>query len=165
MPTVKGYACTRCGFTLTKPEGGQMYVMDNFGTRSICPHPGEDAHVARVLGVDEEALRYAFAQKTCGKGNPAAQHPMELFAYALSRTGFLSDCLCLNCLAPFKLDVHRDAKQCPACSSRHIKTAKELLKHRCPKCKQGTLQKRETGQSRELPEVPTMAPLEWLPTE
>ena len=136
---MKGYTCTRCGLTLPSSWGGQMYVTDNDGKRSICPHPGEEAHVALALGIKEEALIRAFAQEGSGKVDPTRQQHGGLFHLALSRTGFLSDCLCRDCLAQFKLDVYRDSRRCPHCSSSRVKTANELLKRRCPKCKKGTI--------------------------
>jgi DNA-directed RNA polymerase subunit RPC12/RpoP len=148
MRNMNRYTCTRCGLTLPSGQGGQMYVTDNEGERSICPHPGEEAHVAHLLGVKEEALIRAFARETSEKGNHTTQHHDGLFHFALSRTGFLSDCLCRDCLAQFKLDMHRDVKRCPHCSSSHVKTVRELLRHRCPECREGTIEEYKTGGSR-----------------
>jgi DNA-directed RNA polymerase subunit RPC12/RpoP len=144
MRNMNEYTCTRCGLTIPGGQGGQMYVTDNEGKRSICPHPGEEAHVAHVLRVKKEALIHAFAQETSGKGNHTGQHHEEFFHFALSRTGFLSDCLCRDCLAQFKLDVRRDGKRCPHCSSSHVKTVREVLRHRCPKCRKGTIEEYKT---------------------
>ena len=133
---MNGYTCTTCGFSIPNADGGRMYVVDTAGNRSICPHPGEEAHVARVLGIDEETLVVAF-----GQGSSTAQDPEGLFAFALSRTGFLSDCLCRNCLAQFRLDVHRDATRCPGCSSPKVTTIEGLAGRRCPKCGKGTMRR------------------------
>ena len=148
MRNMNDYTCTRCGFTLPGGQTGQMYVTDHEGARSICPHPGEEAHVAQVLGVKEEALIRAFVQEGSGEGGPARHQRGSLYHFALSRTGFLSDCLCRDCLAQFKLDVHRDAKRCPHCSSSRVKTVREVLRHRCPKCREGTIEECKTGKRR-----------------
>jgi len=131
---MNGYACIICGFSIPNADGGRRYVVDSAGNRSICPHPGEEAHVARVLGIDEDALVRAFRYETS-----TAQYPQGLFAFALSRTGYLSDCLCRDCLAQFRLDIRRDAKRCPACSSPKVTTIEGLAGRRCPKCRKGTI--------------------------
>ena len=112
-----------------------MYVLDGRGTRVICPHPGEEAEVARVLGVKEKALRCPCEPNTTKK----AKHHQEVFHLALTRTGFLSDCICHDCLAQFGLDLQRDEKRCPTCSSSEVTTLHDLLGEPCPRCKEGTI--------------------------
>lgn len=135
MSHTNGYWCTRCNLTFPNGQGGRMYVLDGRGTRVICPHPGEEAEVARVLGVKEKALRCPCEPNTTKK----AKHHQEVFHLALTRTGFLSDCICHDCLAQFGLDLQRDEKRCPTCSSSEVTTLHDLLGEPCPRCKEGTI--------------------------
>lgn len=121
MPPINAYMCTNCGLSLSPGWGGRMYVIDESGERIICGHPGEMATVARVLGDNA---------------------PRELIA---ARTGFHSDCICMDCLHQFKIDMNRDEEKCRRCGSRNIRTVREMIGKTCPKCKTGTIEEVETG--------------------
>ena len=145
------YRCTRCNLTFPNGQGGRMYVLDGRGTRVICPHPGEEAEVARVLGVKEKALRCPCEPNTTKK---AKHHHQEVFYLALTRTGFLSDCICHDCLAQFGLDLQRDEKRCPMCSLSEVTTLHDLLGEPCPRCKEGTIGRDAQPASPTLPAFP-----------
>ncbi|NLB70306.1 MAG: hypothetical protein GX804_11625 [Lentisphaerae bacterium] len=121
MPAINDYKCDNCGFCLPSGWGGYMYVIDDDGKRIVCPHPREFATVAEVLGDDA---------------------PPELVEL---RTGFNSYCLCLECLKKVELDLDRDLRECPKCTSNNITSLSELVGHSCPKCKEGTIKEIETG--------------------
>lgn len=138
MPPINHYRCNQCGFSLPSGWGGYMYVEDDSGKRIVCPHPGERRTVAEVLG--ENATR-------------------ELIK---ARTGFHSDCVCLDCLEQFELDIgddeqsksswrypwatrRKDKRRCPHCNSQNVKTVFELLGSPCPKCKKGLIEEIVTG--------------------
>jgi DNA-directed RNA polymerase subunit RPC12/RpoP len=93
-----------------------MYVMDKHGKRIGCGHPGEFATVRRVLGWR------AFFPKIVHK-----------------RTGFNSDCRCLDCLKKFNLDVDRDVRVCPHCKSSCVASLREATGKKCPTCKEGRI--------------------------
>jgi hypothetical protein len=136
MSNTNGYRCTRCALNFPDGQGGKMYVLDETGKRVICPHPGEEAEVARVLGVKEKALRCPYEPNA----NHEAKHQhQDVFHLALTRTGFLSDCICRDCLAQFGLDLLRDEKRCPICSSSEVTALQDLFGQPCPRCKQGTI--------------------------
>ena len=98
-------------------------MMDNFGRRIVCPHPSEYSTVEKVLG--EKASRETIEQ----------------------RTGFNSFCLCLDCMENLKIDLKRDERICPHCSSNRVLTVDELVDNICPKCGEGTIEKIEFGVS------------------
>ena len=136
MSNTNGYRCTRCALNFPDGQGGKMYVLDDTGTRVICPHPGEEAEVARVLGVKERALRCPYEPSTT---KTAKHHHQDVFHLALMRTGFLSDCVCHDCLAQFGLDLQQDEKRCPMCCSSEVTAFQDLIGQPCPSCKQGTI--------------------------
>lgn len=92
MPGISNYRCDRCGFHLASGWGGHRYVIDRDGTRVRCLHPGELATIQQVLGAD-----------------PSPELVRQ-------RTGFMSDCVCLDCLERCSLDLDRDARRCPRCA-------------------------------------------------
>ena len=123
-----------------------MYVVDDCGVRIACPHPGESEIIERVLGPDA---------------------PRELIK---ARTGFNSDCVCLDCLQQFQADLghqsrsllenasctcltrianmaspDKDDRLCPKCGSENVRTLREMIGERCPACGVGTIQEISTG--------------------
>lgn len=137
MPPVKNYKCDKCGFSLPSGWGGFMYVTDPRGRKILCPHPGEAETVEMVLG------------------------PISLSDRAISeRTGFNSNCICLNCLKQFDLDlgedywwftakaiarVRKDKRVCPKCKSQKVYSIREMIGKPCPKCKKGHIEEIFTG--------------------
>jgi hypothetical protein len=110
-----------CEFHFPSGWGGYTYVTDLNGNRIICPHPLEDERIRKVLG--EEAS-------------------WELIQ---ERTGFNSDCVCLECLTQFNLDLDRDPRICIKCRSGNVRTLNELIDQQCPKCKKGMIREIDTG--------------------
>jgi hypothetical protein len=98
-----------------------MYAIDATGNRVVCPHPKEFWVVPRVTGMSYKD------------------------ALAAGRTGFSSHCVCLDCLAQFDLDLERDARHCPKCSSPKVNSADELVDKPCPRCKSGKVERIPTG--------------------
>lgn len=138
MPPINEYKCNKCGYSFPRGWGGYMYVIDGSGKRIICPHPAEMHTVSKVLG--ENASR-------------------ELI---MDKTGFNSDCVCLNCLHQFELDIgdyeiaeswryfygairRRDERRCLYCNSVEVRTVFELIDEPCPKCKEGKIEEIITG--------------------
>lgn len=144
MPALEPFKCDQCDISLPSGWGGKMYVEDEQGKRIICGHPGEYETVKRVLGNDAST---------------------ELIQ---SRIGFISYCICLDCLHQFKADLgdgwreqgywlymylgvcektrggerkSKDERQCPACQSGNVKTILELVDRSCPKCRIGTIRR------------------------
>lgn len=131
MPPINHYKCNKCKFTLPSGWGGYMYVEDQKKRRVVCPHPCEQQTVLRVLGGDasEEVIK--------------------------KRTGFNSDCVCLDCLNQFEADFSdengnpwrapywtkrkKDERICPKCGSDNVNTIWELIGSKCPKCKKGII--------------------------
>ena len=98
-----------------------MYVTDKKGKRIACYHPGELSTAYQVLGVEVSD---------------------EIFK---ARTGFNSNCVCLDCLKQFVLDILRDERRCSVCDSLNVKTAHEMIGETCPKCRKGTVMEIDTG--------------------
>ena len=98
-----------------------MYVTDDSGKRIPCLHPGEMYTVRSVVGQDA-------THEEC-----------------MERTGFLSNCLCEDCLAKFQLDLKRDERKCGKCGGVRVISTSEAVGKSCPKCKEGTIQAEDTG--------------------
>lgn len=113
--------CRKCGFELSSGRGGYLYVLDDYGNRVMCPHPGEELTLKEVLGE-----------------NP----PLEVFE---ARRGFNAHSVCLNCLEKFDMDPDWDERICSRCGSTDIKTARELVGKPCPRCKEGIFEEINTG--------------------
>jgi len=137
MPPMNDYKCTKCEFYLASGWGGSMYVEDNNGERIHCGHPLEHVTVSEVLGEDASP---------------------ELVK---ARTGFNSECVCLDCLHQFEADLgderanvwrmfygadrEKDERRCPKCRSTNVKTTFELIGSPCPQCKEGVIEEIVTG--------------------
>jgi len=93
--------------------GGYIYVIDSFGARVICEHPGEGRKVLDVTGF---SITEAQQKGLVGK---------------------ISYCICLRCLAQHELDLDQDEIICKMCGSSQIVSEKQLVGNKCPKCKDG----------------------------
>jgi len=144
MPRIFTYECNSCDFAMKEGWGYQFYVTNEEDERMICFHPGERAGVEEVLGKDSDLW------------------------LVLSRTGFVSDCICLDCLHYFGADFGsteeywhpyqvylgfhvflltkaRDKRECPECGSPRVKTQLEMVGQTCPKCGEGIIEENWTG--------------------
>lgn len=117
MPEINRFTCGRCDFALPGGWGGYCYVSTAGGERVVCPHPCEAETVAEVTG-----MSYGDAM-------------------AAGRVGFNSDCVCLDCLHQFNLDLKRDARRCPDCASERVCATLELVGKPCPKCNDGIIER------------------------
>jgi hypothetical protein len=105
--------CNTCGIALP-PGWGNMYGLANDGKRITSSEPHRGVHEAsQVTGMNYEQMRRA------------------------GRIGFLSFCMCFGCCHQFELDLDRDIKRCPKCSSLDIKSARGALSAKCPRCHSG----------------------------
>ena len=86
MPQVNKFKCNKCDFEMPSGWGGYIYVIDFFGARVICEHPGEGRKVLQVTGF---SITEAEQKGLVGK---------------------ISYCICLNCLAQFLIKMRRLAK-------------------------------------------------------
>ncbi|MHA1744801.1 MAG: hypothetical protein ACTSWW_02310 [Promethearchaeota archaeon] len=109
--------------------GGTCYVTDEKGKRIICPHPGEIFTITRVLKYRLEDL----------PTDPDFQ------ALLKERVGNLADCVCLDCINSFAIDLKRDPKNCSKCKSTNIIPVKDLNGKECPKCHNGIIHCHDTG--------------------
>ena len=143
MPRTNKYRCSKCKFKLPEGWGYDFYVENDKGKRIICGHPGERGHIAEALG--ERA---------------------SILEVVRERTGFNSDCVCLDCLHQFQADLgesgwspyeslideykprlkrKKDKRECPECKSKNVKTELEMVGETCPKCKEGVIEEIWTG--------------------
>ncbi len=116
MPPIHRYACNECNFELPSGWGGYTYAVNDLGQRVVCPHPLEFAIVQRTTGLD-----YTEATQT-------------------GRVGYAQHCVCLNCLKQFDLDLERDTLVCPECSAPQVRSVRELVGQKCPRCKVGLIE-------------------------
>ena len=116
MPPINRYTCNECGLELPAGWGVYTYAVDDRGERVTCPHPGEFQTIREVTGMD-----YAEAR-------------------AAGRMGYAQHCICGRCLQQFDLDLDRDARVCPGCSSPDVRSLRESVGKRCPQCKVGLIE-------------------------
>jgi len=147
MPSINKYKCNKCKFKMPKGWGYDFYVENAKGERIPCRHPSEGTYVHEVLG---ERAKYLFIVR--------------------DRTGFNSDCVCLDCLHQFQADLGtikrhywspyeerlkqrnlprpkhgKDRRECPECKSKNVKMELEMVGEPCPKCKEGVIEEIWTG--------------------
>jgi hypothetical protein len=122
MPEIHRYKCNIFDFKLPNGWGGTAYVKDNEGDKIPCRHPLEQYTINRVLGFKR------FFKSVRDK-----------------RIGFEYDCVCLDCLHQFGMDVDKEERKCEVCSSTNIKTVHELKLAPCPKCHQGIVKTKYIG--------------------
>ena len=143
MPGIYKYKCSKCKFKLPEGWGYGFYVEDDKGNRVVCRHPSEMSYVREVLGERASSLEIV-----------------------RDRTGFNSNCVCLDCLHQFKADVgefgwnpfehyhpefnfrlkpKKDKRECPECKSKNVKTELEMVGETCPKCKEGVIEEIRIG--------------------
>ena len=121
VPTIEAAQCTACGLALPTGWGGFTYAVNSAGQREACGHPMEIPEAERITG-----LPYSEARSR-------------------GLVGYLSHCLCWNCLAQFELDRERDPKCCPSCRSQNLKTWVECLDQVCPRCGEGIVRRLAPG--------------------
>ncbi len=114
------YRCDHCGFAFPTGWRGYQYFTRASGERVAAPH-GDAREAQEIMGL---TMRQAEAQ---------------------GRIGFLSHCLCFDCLAQFDLDVDRDVKQCPECESLKVRSARGSVGVLCPACGVGRFGEHNTG--------------------
>ena len=86
--------------------------------------------VARILLDDEGSFQF--------NDSDGCQ---ELIDIMEERIGYVSACVCMNCLDQFGLDLRKDTIACPRCKSDHVRTFLEMTGKRCPKCQSGYMAK------------------------
>jgi len=140
MSESSGYQCSLCGFKLPAGRKGRFYVSNDAGERVPCAPSDESGTIARVLGIDEEII------SSCS-WNPASRRaPVDLME---ERIGYLSPCVCPDCMAAFGLDLKRDPRICPQCGGGRVKTELEMAEGPCPRCGEGRIQPSSGENSRE----------------
>ncbi len=117
MPPIFQIQCRACGFQSSDEVVVTMYVLDDRGTRVICPHPTEDDTVMEVTGLEFE----------------------EAEAAGLIR--YMRPYLCLTCEAVSTLDRNHDAIQCQACGSGSLVFFGEVEGRACPRCGAASLER------------------------
>ena len=143
MPDINKYKCSKCKFKLPEGWGHDFYVVNDEGKRIRCLHPSEGSYVREVLGERASSLDIV-----------------------RDRTGFNSNCVCLDCLHQFQADVgeygwnpferyhpefnfrakpKKNERECPECKSKNVKTELEMVGEPCPKCKEGIIEEIWTG--------------------
>ncbi len=131
MPLKLRYECSDCHFDVEAWDS-YLYVIDDRGKKIPCTHPGERHDLSRTLGIDEsEALLWLI-------GKPEGLfYPTRKLLDA--RVGADYACLCMDCLATFYIDIHKERRVCPKCGGTNIRRIVELGGCICPKCKSGKI--------------------------
>jgi predicted Zn-ribbon and HTH transcriptional regulator len=130
--TIYGYRCNSCGYILDESNGGYLYLQNDRGDRIPLKDHGEREIIAQMLRMEEEALH------DCEVLAASQEAMIELME---ERVGYLSACVCIDCLGQFGLDLRKDALVCPHCRSEHIRTLLEMTGKRCPKCNTGRMER------------------------
>lgn len=121
MPPIWKYHCDTCSFKMTGGWGGSLYVLNKDNERISCVHPTERATIRRMTGLSFNEAREQ------------------------GKIGFESYCVCLTCLHQDILDLQRDSRLCSSCSEGIVVSANELLDKKCPKCRNGTFIRTDSG--------------------
>lgn len=122
MPVISRYSCNVCDFKFPSGWGGYTYAVNDLGQREACGHPSEFDDIRRITGLD-----YTEAQDA-------------------GRVGFAQHCICLECLKQFDLDLLRDVRACPECSSLQVHKLDDQIGQTCPRCKTGIIEERSIVQ-------------------
>ena len=112
MP-ITSVECAECGYGLSPGLDGQNYAVATDGARVTTGEHPSSAMVQKITGLDYWS------------------------AYGAGRTGYLSQCLCLDCLETQELDLERDRKRCTRCDSERVYSRRGLAGAPCPKCERG----------------------------
>jgi DNA-directed RNA polymerase subunit RPC12/RpoP len=119
MPEITYYRCEKCGLKVYEGTGVNYVLQD--GERVWCPHPGEDGQCYAMTGMTlGAAMRQGIA-------------------------GFLTDCRCMDCGEKADLDLERDEKKCPKCSSTRIASFWDCHTGQCPRCGAPGMNEHSTG--------------------
>ena len=165
MPSISIYKCSECAQVLHEGWGGYRYVENEQGDRLICPHPGEDDTISDVLGLSSEEFHNSTKLwfQTWWWSKNRKKKNMEVVAILKKKTGFNSDCICLDCLKDCVLDlgnaekseqswrwyynasIQKDERKCPHCTSKQVRTVFELIGKQCPFCKTGIIVEEFSG--------------------
>ncbi len=128
--TVYGFRCATCGFTLDESNGGYLYLKNDNGVRVPLKDKKELETIARILLNEEFSPR--------SDDSILSQEMIDIME---DRVGYMSACVCINCLNQFGLDLRKDAIECPHCQSGQVKTFLATLSKPCPKCESGCMDK------------------------
>jgi hypothetical protein len=149
MPGISKFKCDKCSLEFHPGWGGIGYVEDYDGNRVILTHPLETPIIERTLNIERGLLDSRFREKLRWwwprKRKEDYKRRQSIYDAAQARRGFLSDCICLDCLEKQELDLKKDERECRSCSSSNVKSVMELLGSICPKCKEGIIKEFETG--------------------
>ena len=126
--TLNGFRCTICGFTLDESNGGYLYVKNDNGVKVPLKDRHEQEAIARILLNEEFSL--------CPDDENLSQETIDILE---ERVGYMSACLCMNCLDQFGLDLRKDEIECPRCQSDRVETFLAMLYKPCPRCQSGQL--------------------------
>ena len=131
-----------------------MYVENDSGQRIVCGHPGEKYQIEKVLGVDFKKLGFSVYNRPVKTKWWWSKKKKSMYNLIQRRTGYNSECICLDCLNRLELDLGdeesewradygfnraKDERVCDRCRSINVKTVFELIDHQCPKCKTGKI--------------------------
>ena len=145
MPFFSRYKCNICSFSEVVGHPESLYVTTDYGVRMPCPHPGENAFIAKILHVRESEIRrarnYSSSDFLLPFRKKRHQKIRDLIA---SRVGPISHCICDE-LHLFDLDYNKDKRKCPVCGSDKITRILDLQGRTCPKCHAGHIEEIPTG--------------------
>lgn len=134
---ILGYRCGVCGFVLDESHGGYLYLRNNNGVRVPLRNKDQRETVAQIL-LDEEETLYTDDSDDSDDSHKVVDIMDE-------RIGYVSACVCMNCLDQFGLDLRKDTIECPHCKSDQVRTFLEMTSKRCPKCQSGQMNKLGNG--------------------
>ena len=121
------YVCTHCKHSIDAWDDGNSYFMSDSGKPQFFYHPSGEYQLQEYI------------QQSSGKDLKGA----ELDSFLESRTGNMSDMLCLDCGRKFKIDLERKKVICNSrkCKSANVVSFTELEEKQCPKCKKGVFRR------------------------
>jgi hypothetical protein len=150
MPSVNVYKCNTCDLKFPVGWGGYIYVENDKGERVICMHPGEDHDIQNVLGVCYKSIGLRVYNEIDVSLKRTlkwwwSKKRKDTCRLLHAKTGYMQDCLCLDCLQRLEIDLIKDQRVCNKCHSTNVKSLLELLGGTCPQCKEGIIVEIPTG--------------------
>jgi hypothetical protein len=120
------FICSQCRFTVEAWDEGNPYFLSDKGKPQFFYHPARERKL-------EEYIQQSAGRYLTGK---------EREDFIASRTGNMSDLLCLDCGNTFRLDLEKRKRICPRrnCKSKNVVDPSMMGGKICPRCKMGTFE-------------------------
>ncbi len=157
---IYNYQCRECNELFFSGWGGNHYAVNQDGQRELCGHPLEASQRRHIL--DYELRDISCWRQLLGPyigKNHLDTHRMyqdlkwyqeflgafDIKALLLAKSGYLLDCLCMNCGCSQRLDFDKDPIRCKECGLGDVRSINDCVGEECPNCREGIVERSDTG--------------------